>query len=78
MKPGDQRRSLEHWKTRAEEEDRFQRTKEEAWRLFERQPGSTRKTREKFEEEFIRKVRNATSNCRKEKEKKVQEWSSEM
>ena len=26
MRPGDQRRSLEHWKTRAEEEERFQRT----------------------------------------------------
>ena len=79
MMPGDQRRrSLEHWKTCAEEEDRFRRTKEEAWKLFEKQPESKRKTKEEFEEEFTHKVRNATGNCRKEKEKKMQEWSSEM
>ena len=30
------RRSRDYWKTRAEEEERLQKTKEEAWRLFER------------------------------------------
>ena len=31
------RRSRDHWKARAEDEERFQKIKEEAWRLFERQ-----------------------------------------
>ena len=30
------RRSQDHWKARAEEEERFQKMKEEAWRLFKR------------------------------------------
>ena len=67
MRPGDQRRSLEHWKTRSEEEERIQRTKEEAWKLFERQPESKRKTREEFEEESTLKVRNATATAEKRK-----------
>ena len=52
------RRSRDHWKARAEGEERFQKMKEEAWRLFERQPGFKRKKREEFEEELARKVRN--------------------
>ena len=72
------RRSRDHCKARAEEEERFQKTKEEAWRLFERMPGFKRKTREMFEEEFTRKVKNALDNSRKEREKAVQEWSSDM
>ena len=50
-------RSRHHWKARAEDEERFQKMKEEAWRLFERQPGFKRKTKEEFEEELTRKVR---------------------
>ena len=72
------RRNRDHWKARAEDEERFQKMKEEAWRLFERQPGSKRKTRNEFEEEFGRKVRNAMGNSRGEQEKAVQKWSSEM
>ena len=72
------RRSRDYWKTRAEEEERLQKTKEEAWRLFERMPGFKRKTRETFEEEFTRKVKNALGNSRKEREKAVQEWSDDM
>ena len=45
--------------------------KEEAWRLFERQPGFKRKTREEFEEEFGRNVRNVMGNSRGEQEKAV-------
>ena len=52
--------------------------KEEAWRLFERQPGLERKTREEFEEELTRKVRNTPDNNREEREKMMQKWSSEM
>ena len=72
------RRSRDHWKARAEEEEHFQKSKEEAWRLFERMPGFRQKTREMFEEEFTRKVKNALDNSRKEREKAVQEWSNDM
>ena len=72
------RRSRDHWKTRAEEVEQFQRTKEDAWRLFERQPGVKRKTRAEFEEEFKRKVMDVMSSSRSEREKMVQKWSSEM
>ena len=72
------RRSRDHWKARAEEEERLQKMKEEAWRHFERMPGFRRKTREKFEEEFTCKVRNALDNSSKEREKAVQDWSSDM
>ena len=54
------------------------RSQEEAWRLLERMPGFRRKTREMFEEELTRKVRNAPDNSSKEREKAVQEWSSDM
>ena len=72
------RRSRDHWKARAEDKDHFQKMKEEAWRLFERQPGFKRKTREEFEEELTRKVRNTPGNNREEREKMMQKWSSEL
>ena len=72
------RRSRDHWKARAEDQERFQKMKEEAWRLFERQPGFKRKTREEFEEELTRKVRNTPGNNSEEREKMMQKWSSEM
>ena len=72
------RRSRDRWKARVEDEECYQKIKEEAWRLFERQPGFKRKTREEFEEEFGRKVRNVMGNSRGEQEKALQKWSSEM
>ena len=72
------RRSRDHWKARAEDEERFQKMKEEAWRLFERQPGFKRKTGEEFEEELTRMVRNTPGNNRGEREKIMQKWLSEM
>ena len=72
------RRSRDHWKTRAEKEERFQKTKEDAWSLFERQLGIKRKTKEEFEEEFKRKVRDVMSSSRSERDKMLQKWSSEM
>ena len=72
------RRNRDHWKARAEDEERFQKMKEEAWSLFERQPGFKRKTRNELEEEFGRKVRNVMGNSRGEQEKVVQKWSDEM
>ena len=78
LKREELRRSRDHWKARAEDEERFQKMKEEAWRLFERQPGFKRKTREEFEEELTRKVRNTPGNNRGEREKMMQKWSSEI
>ena len=61
-----------------EDEERFQKMKEEAWSSPKRQPGFQRKTRNEFEEEFSRKVRNVMGNSKGEQEKAVQKWSSEM
>ena len=72
------RRSRVYWKTRAEEEERLQKTEEETWKLFERMRGFKRKTKEMFEEELTRKVKNALGNSRKEREKAVQEWSNDI
>ena len=58
MRPGELRRSLEHWRLRAEEKQRFQGMQEEAWELFRRQPGNKQTTKEKFAQEFKRKVTN--------------------
>ena len=52
--------------------------KEEAWRLFDRQPGFKGKTREEFEEELTRKDRNTPVSNKEEREKMMQKWSSEM
>ena len=72
------RRNRDHWKARTEDEERFQKMTEKAWSLFERLPGFKRKTRNEFEEEFNRKVRNVMGNSKGEQEKAVQKWSSEM
>ena len=58
MRPGELRRSREHWRLRAEEKQRFQGMQEEAWELFRRQPGNKQTTKEKFALEFKRKVTN--------------------
>ena len=58
MRPGELRRSLEHWQLRAEEKQRLLEKKEEAWELFRRQPGHKQTTKEKFAQEFKRKVTN--------------------
>ena len=58
MRSGELRRSLEHWRLRAEEKQRFQGMQEEAWELFRRQPGNKHTTKEKFAQEFKRKVTN--------------------
>ena len=74
------RNERDHWKACAEkeEEEPFQMTKEEAWRLFERLPGLKRKTREEFKDDFTCKIRNVMVNSKREQEKAVQEWSSDM
>ena len=56
MKPEEVRRSREHWRLRAEEKQCFQEKEEEAWDLFRRQPGHKQTTKEKFAQEFKRRV----------------------
>ena len=58
MRPGDQRRSLEHLKTRAEEEERFQRTKEAKRKTFEEEgPKSHEQLKKREREEGARVVK---------------------
>ena len=49
MKLEDLRRERDRWKKRAEEKQRLQRKKEEAWELFQRQPRLGAARREEFE-----------------------------
>ena len=58
MKPEEVRRSREHWRLRAKEKQCFQEQEEEAWELFRRQPGHKQTTKEKFAQEFKRRVTN--------------------
>ena len=51
MKLEDLRRERDRWKKRAEEKQRLQGKKEEAWELFQRQPRVGAARREEFERE---------------------------
>ena len=80
MRPGELRRSLEHWRLRAEEKQRLLEKKEEAWELFRRQPGNKQTTKEKFAQEFKRKVTNMMDGPvgSKVQEKYLLEWTNEL
>ena len=56
MKLEDLRRERDHWRKRAEEKQRLQGKKEEAWELFKRQPRFGAARREEFEREYKQKV----------------------
>ena len=56
MKLEDLRRERDRWKKRAEEKQRLQGKKEEAWELFQRQPRLGAARREEFEREYKQKV----------------------
>ena len=71
MRPGELRRSLERWQVRAEEVQRFQDKKEQAWDLYRRVPS---KRREDFENEFHHRV---TRNDKAD-EKLLQDWTDEL
>ena len=71
MRPGELRRSLERWQVRAEEVQRFQDKKEQAWDLYRR---VLSKRREDFENEFHRWV---TRNDKAD-EKLLQDWTDEL
>ena len=80
MRPVELRRSLEHWRLRAEEKQRFQGMQEEAWELFRRQPGNKQTTKEKFAQEFKRKVTNMMDGPfgSKAREKYLLKWINEL
>ena len=74
------RRSLGHWRLRAEEKQRLLEKKEEAWELFKRQPGNKQTTKENFAQEFKRKVTNMMDGPvgSKVQEKYLLEWTNEL
>ena len=80
MRPGELRRSLEHWQLRAEEKQRLLEKKEEAWELLRRQPGHQQTTKEKFAQEFKRKVTDMMDGPvgNKVQEKYLLEWTNEL
>ena len=51
-RPGELKRSLERWETRAKEVQRLQDKKEQAWDLYSRVPSFGRKKKEDFEREL--------------------------
>ena len=61
-RPEELRRSREFWRTRAEETQRFQKKKKEAWEFFRRLPSFKPKKQEDFEEEFRLKVMTGFSS----------------
>ena len=73
-RPGELKRSLERWETRAKEVQRLQEKKEHAWDLYSRVPSFGRKKKEDFERDFAHKVVYSG----KVDEKRLQEWTDEM
>ena len=74
MRPGELRRSLEHWQARAKDLQHLHDKKEHAWNLYSRVPNFRLKNKENFEEDFKhRAVYNGKVN-----ERKLQEWIDEM
>ena len=83
MKLENLRRERDRWKKRAEEKQRLQGKKEEAWELFQRQPRFGAARREEFEREYEQKV---TTKMRSPfdlgppdvDEKSLQEWVTKL
>ena len=73
-RPGELKRSLERWETRAKEVQRLQDKKEQAWDLHSRVPSFGRKKKEDFERDFAHKVVYSS----KVDEKRLREWTDEM
>ena len=78
VKPAALQQCRERWQKRAEEVQRFQDKKEEAWTLFRRQGGLSRKTRDDFETEFKHRVMRSLDHNRKEDEKLLEKWTDEL
>ena len=71
-------RDRDRWSKQAEETQRLQEKKEEAWQLFLRQPSWGPKRREDFEREYKQKVTAgplySPFGSNKREEKSLQEW----
>ena len=65
---------------RAEEKQCLQGNEEEAWELFRRQPGHKQTTKEKFAQEFKRRVTSMIDGLvgSKAREKYLLEWTNEL
>ena len=74
MRPGELRRSLEHWQARAKEVQRLQDKKEHAWNLHSRVPNFRFRNEENFEGDF----KHRAVYDGKVDERKLQEWIDEM
>ena len=68
MKAAALQQCRERWQKRAEEVQRFQDMKEEAWSLFRRQGGLGRKTKDDFETELRREITSILDRSSKEAE----------
>ena len=78
VKPAALQQCRERWQKRAEEVQRFQDKKEEAWTLFRRQGGLSRKKRDDFETEFKHRVMRSLDHNRKEDQKLLEKWTDEL
>ena len=78
MKPSALQQCRGRWQKRADEVQRFQDKKEEAWTLFRRQGGLIRKTRDDFEMEFKHQVVRCLGCDSEEDEKSLQKWTDEL
>ena len=78
-RPEELRRSREFWRTRAEETQRFQKKKKEAWEFFRRLPSFEPKKQEDFEEEFRLKVMTGfCSGSAEGQERYLDKWTVEL
>ena len=77
-KPAALQQCRKRWQKREEKVQRFQDKKEEAWPLFRRQGGLSRKTRDDFEREFKHQVMRSLDCNSKEDEKSLEKWTDEL
>ena len=78
-RPEELRQIREFWRTRAEEKQRFQMKKKEAWEFFRRLPSFKPKEQEDFEEEFKQKVMTGYfSGSLEGQERYLDEWTVEL
>ena len=83
MKLESLRKERDHWRTRAEAKQRLEDKKEEAWELFQRQPGWGPKGRKDFKRAYEQKVTTKRFSpfdlCSPDAdEKSLQEWVEKL
>ena len=77
-RPGVLRRCREPWQSNAEELQRFQGKREQAWEFFQRQARLRPNAREEFERKFEHKVMNGLYSTSKVDEKSLDECTEEL